>query len=188
MRPREILLAFLFTLFFCQLTGTQISAAGNQNITQSPLKPYLEKADFLVVVFMASECPLCRNYTLELSQLSEKFDPARVSVLGVFSSGMDTPDSIKVFSKKYQMKFASLIDKENHLVDLLDANVTPEAYLVAKNGSILYQGKIDNWAVSLGRQRAHATKHYLQQAIEEADQNKPITVSKTKAIGCMIQR
>ncbi len=184
MRSKEILLALIISL----LSITQLWAAGDRDIAQSPLKPYLEKSDFLVVVFMASECPLCRNYALTLNQLSEQFDPAKVFILGVFSEGMDTPESIEAFYQKYRVKFAHLIDKNNILVELLDANVTPEAYLIDQNGSILYQGKIDNWAVTLGRQRAHVTKHYLKQAIAEADQNKPITIGKTKAIGCMIQR
>jgi thiol-disulfide isomerase/thioredoxin len=184
MRPKEIMLALIVTL----LATTQTWATSDPQISQSALNPYLEKSDFLVVIFMSSECPLCRNYALTLNQISEQFDPTRVSVLGIFSEGMDTPKSIEEFSKKYKVKFASLIDKRNHLVDLLDANVTPEAYLIDKDGSILYQGKIDNWAVTLGRQRVRATKHYLLQAIEEADQNRPITTKQTKAIGCMIQR
>ena len=184
MRLKEILLVLISSL----LTLAPTWAANSQSISQSPLKPYLENSEFLVLVFMSTECPLCRNYTLTLNQIAEKYDSTEVSVLAVFSASMDSAQSIKTFSEKYKTKFLTLTDIENNLVELLDANVTPESYLINRNGRILYKGKIDNWAITLGRQRTKVTQHYLLEALEEASQNKPITLKQTKAIGCMIQR
>jgi hypothetical protein len=52
---------------------------------------------------------------------------------------------------------------------------------------VIYQGRIDNWAYELGKKRKVITEYNLKDALTSVLLNKPISVSKTKAVGCYIE-
>ena len=53
---------------------------------------------------------------------------------------------------------------------------------------MVYRGLIDNWVSELGRTRQYTNKNYLEDAIESILLNKKPNISKTKAIGCFIEK
>jgi hypothetical protein len=55
------------------------------------------------------------------------------------------------------------------------------------SGKLIYQGLLDNWAISLGKKRKHASEHYLADALEAIKNGNDPEVSFTKAVGCIIE-
>lgn len=135
-------------------------------------------------VFLAPECPLSRNYTLTLNKLYDKY-AGKIQFAGIVPGSSYGATEVRKFVAEYAIRFPVYLDPEKSLVSLLGAGITPEAFLI--NGeNLLYSGAIDNWAVSLGKQRQVVTEHYLEDAIQHYLQGQPLTVKHAQAVGCRI--
>ena len=133
------------------------------------------------------DCPACNSYSLTLNTLSKKYKPRNIRFIGVVPGNFATADEIKQFVKDYNIRYPVVTDTSNRLVRCLGATKVPEAFLVDAKGITLYAGRIDDWMVSLGKKRQVITAFDLENAIKDMLANKPVRVSKTKAIGCIIE-
>jgi len=64
-----------------------------------------------------------------------------------------------------------------------NAQVTPETYVIDKQGTILYHGAIDD-----APNEARVKKHSLRAALDEVLAGKSVTIAETKAFGCTVKR
>jgi hypothetical protein len=80
-----------------------------------------------------------------------------------------------------------LIDSNKKIANQLKASITPEVFILDINGSLLYSGRIDDWAYSLGKKRKNITDHNLLNALEDILNSRTIKNPKTTAIGCYIE-
>ncbi|TKK67754.1 redoxin domain-containing protein [Ilyomonas limi] len=157
----------------------------NANNNQSGyfLNPTSEKPS--VFIFLSPECPLCKNYSSTLNTLYQQFKN-RVAFYGIIPGKAYSSQEIKAFSSNYQISFPLFIDSNKIVSNYLQASITPQVILLDEKHHLLYKGAIDNWAVSLGKQRVKPTQFYLKDAIEESLQNELIAIKRTKAVGCKI--
>ncbi len=148
----------------------------------------------VVLVFFATDCPICQKYVPILRGMAESFSD--IKFILVFSK-WETKEAIKTFALDFNMEdtpsnqpnhnITLLQDTHNQLIKKLKATTTPEAFFYSKNHRLLYRGAIDNWFYALGRYRPQATEYYLQNAINQYLNNDKITISNTKAVGCFIE-
>ena len=131
---------------------------------------------------MGTECPICIKYTRTLTELSKKYP--EVAWVGVFNRWEDS-SAVGTFIKEYNLPFSVVLDQRHDLIRYLDAQVTPEVFLLNKKAEILYRGAIDNWFFDLGKRRLVITENYLNDALLAAQARKPIAVKSTKPIGCV---
>ncbi len=144
-----------------------------------PAKP------LVLFIFLSPECPLSKNYTLTLNQLFNQYEH-QVQFYGCVSGSGFSYGEIKSFINTYKVLFPMLLDKNKRLTKYVAATVTPEVILLNGNGQTIYSGAIDDWIQELGKQKAKASKHYLQDAIVAGLNNKNVAVKKTIAYGCLI--
>jgi thioredoxin-related protein len=146
------------------------------------------EGEWIVYAFLSPECPLSENYTRTLMQFQDSLLDEDVLFYYVFPGIFYPKQQIQVFAENYGMPLDRfLYDKEYLLRDYCAASTTPEVFLIDKNGKIFYSGAIDNWAITLGKQRQVISEHYLGDAINEVLQGKEVSVSKTRAVGCIIE-
>ena len=138
-----------------------------------------------VYIFLSPECPLCKNYAVTLNNLHRQFKD-EVRFYGIIPGNAYSSKEIKAFASNYQINFPLLTDSNKILSNYLQASITPQVILLDKKQHLLYKGAIDNWAVSLGKQRLQPTQFYLKDALEKSLQNELITIKRTKAVGCKI--
>lgn len=154
----------------------------------SPFQLSAQKASPLhAIFFLSPECPLCENYSLTLRNLREQFPEEEVAFWGIFSGTYYSAERIQTYLDTYQPAVHPLLDKQYQFQQALKAEVTPEVVLLDAEGTLLYQGSIDNWIPALGKKRPKITRHYLQAAIRAAQAGQPVLVAKTQAIGCFIE-
>jgi peroxiredoxin len=157
-----------------------------QNLQQKKIKISLvREQEYYLFIFLSPECPLCQNYSKDLNKLFAQYK-YRIAFYGIIPGKAYSSAQVKKFSESYRVKFDLLFDKSFQLVRLLHATTTPEVYLVNKKKEIVYSGKIDNWALSLGVKRAVVTYHYLDDAIFSSLNNKPVKMKFTHPVGCLI--
>jgi len=140
----------------------------------------------IVLVFLSPECPLCKNYTVTLNELLKTYEDKNVALFGIIPGKNYSTSEIEKYNRKYKLKFKLLLDEKYEMSTMLNAKVTPEAFLLNNKGEIIYSGKIDNWAVSLKRKRQIITEHYLTNALSASLNGLPVELERTEPVGCII--
>jgi len=144
----------------------------------------IKKNRLNIFIFIDHECPISQKYTKIIKDLEEKYKRSDVAMYGIFP--YQSANDVEIFSNKYKFKFPNLLDGQGEMTKILGATITPEVFLIDKQGFLIYQGKIDNWFYELGRYRQVITEHYLEDAITAYNQGNEVAVKKTEAIGCLI--
>lgn len=139
------------------------------------------------IVFLSPECPLCQSYSLTLNKLWDEYSGKGIALIGVFPGSIYTAEEISSFSKSYKIKFALLKDPEKSLATSVGAAITPEVFLYDSNLQLIYSGRIDDWAYSVGKKKPKPTQHDLKTAIGSYLSNKPISNKRTQPVGCIIE-
>jgi len=154
------------------------------------LKDFADK-DVVVVVFLGTECPLAKLYAHRLADLGKKLDTARVALVGIDSNQQDSIQEIAAFAQRNELTFPILKDPGNVVADQLGALRTPEVFVLGKDRTVRYWGRIDDqygFADGVGYQRREPTRHDLVEAVNELLAGKAVSVPTTTALGCHIGR
>lgn len=139
-----------------------------------------------VYVFLADTCPICQTSTLALRKLHATYAPQGVAFVGIFPDAQTRPADIILFQRQYQVPFPLRQDEGQLLTRRLHARITPEAVVLAPDGRLLYQGRIDDSYVALGKRRTVVVHHELQDALAAVVSGQPVAVPRTEAVGCFI--
>lgn len=181
-----VILLLIFTN--CDKRKPKYTQVAGETFESIPIKAIDLKGEYLVLIFMSPECPLSENYSKTIKNLSIEFADKNVRFYIVFPGIFYPRPQIEEFLKKYHLPTDMVIYDPDHLFkDYFSATITPEAFLTDVTGTILYRGAIDNWAITLGKQRQVITEHYLIDAIESVVINENIKTKKTRAVGCIIE-
>ncbi len=141
----------------------------------------------VAVVFLGTECPISNSYALRLVELNKEFGPKGVQFLAVNSNWQDTPLRVTGHAKEYGIPFPVLKDAANVVADHFGARRTPEAFVLRPDGTILYQGRIDD-QFGVGIRRPEPTRRDFAEALEDVLAGKEVRVAKTEVVGCLIAR
>lgn len=139
----------------------------------------------VVFYFLAPECPLCQNYSVAMNKLKKDYDD--IEFIGIFPGEEYTREEIKSYLIKFKLDLNSYLDPDFKLTNMMQAEITPEAFLMNKSRGLTYSGAIDNWAISLGKKRTVVTENFLETAINSTLRDQEVEIKKTKAVGCFIQ-
>jgi peroxiredoxin len=141
----------------------------------------------VVVVFLGTECPLVQAYVPKLIELQKQFGPQGVQVVAINSNSHDSAADVARHAKEMKITFPVLKDADQKVANLFDAKRTPEAFLIAPQGKIVYRGRIDD-QYGIGFQRPYAVREDLVEALKELLAGRAITHPVTTAPGCIISR
>ncbi len=142
--------------------------------------------DFTLYILLAHDCPICQKYGAKFRELNSKYAADVLQVIGIAPADGVTREKIDTFASTYQLDFPVLLDSRKVFTHVFKGKVTPEVFLVSKEGDLLYRGKIDNWFYELGKYRNVVTENYLDDAIAAALSGNVIMPNKTEPIGCML--
>ena len=179
---------FFSIILFFQLAGCNFFY-NNENFIEIINKKKIKNFDkeFKVLIAFDIECPISKQYCNKISSLSEKYSED-VDFLFFLPGPFYDEKETNEFFKKNKIKTKYIIDDDFSITNSLNAHVCPEAFIINSKSKVVYQGLIDNWVSELGRTRQYTNKNYLEDAIESILLNKKPNISKTKAIGCFIEK
>ena len=138
-----------------------------------------------VLVFYWHDCPISNSYAPELNRLCATHTNVAFYIVQVDPEL--TPAAAREHARTFDLRAPVLLDTEHHLVNRFHATVTPETVILAKDGQVLYRGRIDDGYAAPGKKRAAVTKHDLRDALDAIATGRPIKTSETTPIGCLIQ-
>lgn len=144
-------------------------------------------ASVVVLFFTANECPVARQCAAKLREVQERFSARGVSVLLVNASSADDRKSIAKEARELGIwHLPTLKDDTQGVARHLGVRRTGEAIAIStKDWSVIYRGAIDDQLVE-GASKPKPTERYLETALSEFLDGKPVTTGKTVARGCVI--
>ncbi len=141
-----------------------------------------DKNQATVVIFVSTQCPVSNAYNARMATLAKTYAPKGVAVFGINANKAEDASAIKAHAKQHNFGFAILKDQGNAIADTFDAQVTPEAYVIDKTGTLRYHGRIDD------SQDGDIQSHDLQIAIDAVLDGQTVPNKETRAFGCGIKR
>lgn len=140
-----------------------------------------------VYVFLQPDCPLSQDQSRTLARLAEDPRLSEFCFTGFFAGRLYTRDEFEDFILHYPVPYHIRLDPELQMAGRLGATVVPEVFVTGEEGEVLYQGAINDWAVREGSKKDEPTRHYLRDALLALSRGEKPPVSKTKAVGCILE-
>ncbi len=139
-----------------------------------------------VFVFLRTDCPISNRYAPELRRISELFESEQVRFLMVYLDRDEAAELIRKHMSEYGFPGEPVRDPDYRLVDLVAAEVTPEAAVFDGGGQLIYRGRIDDRYVAFGRERPAPTVHDLEEVLDSRLSGEGDHPTYTRAVGCYI--
>lgn len=149
----------------------------------------------LLVIFSCNTCPFVigsegsdgwEGRYPELAAYSQRYGVG-VAFVNSNSSKRDGGDGFADMQTRYKEKGYSgsyVLDEGNKVADAFGARTTPHVFLFDKDLKLAYKGAIDD---NVGK-ASEAKEHYVQKAIANLAEGKPVDPNTTRNIGCSIKR
>lgn len=147
------------------------------------LNTALNSSNYVLVVFLSTECPFVQPYTDRLNSISNEYGSKGIALWGINANNTESIETVKSHAEQKGYSFPVLKDVKNVVADMFGASRTPEVYLIGKDKTILYHGRIDD-----NRDADKVTANDLRNALDEVSAGKDISVKNTKSFGCTIKR
>lgn len=145
----------------------------------------------VIVIFDCNTCPYSRAYNDRIIELNKKYAPQSFPVVTINSndpeqSDGDSFDEMVDLAKRKKYNFPYLVDETQSVAKSFGATNTPHVFVLKNEGNsfkVAYIGAIDDSP----RNASSVSKKYVEEAVSALLENKPVTSTKTKAIGCGIK-
>jgi peroxiredoxin len=144
-----------------------------------------------IVIFDCNTCPMSRAYNSRIIALNKKYAAQGFPVVLINPNSAEVVaeesfDAMQKHAKEHAYDFPYLYDQSQDVVRKFNPTNTPHTFVLSKTSNglkVAYIGAIDNNS----RDGSKADKHFVEEAVNELLAGKPVTVTKTKAIGCSIK-
>jgi peroxiredoxin len=137
-----------------------------------------------VLVCMATDCPISTDYVPELNRLAAKYRPLGIQWIGLNPNAHQALAEMTAYAREVKLAFPFVLDAEGKISRRFRFQVTPEVCVFDAAGQLVYRGRIDD------RYRAGAAgiamRADLERALDEIIAGKPVSSSRTKAVGCPV--
>jgi hypothetical protein len=173
---------------FFALAGLGGAAAGDGplDLTGKPLDPFADAARARVFLFVRTDCPITNRYAPELQRIASEFARKGVRFWLIYPDPSETASGIETQIAQYKLPGKALRDPHHKLVARSHAIVSPQAAVFNSAAQLIYTGRIDDRYVDFGKTRPEARTHDLETAIVAVLSGKPVTLSRTRAVGCYL--
>ena len=143
----------------------------------------------LLVIFSCNTCPFVLKWEDRYPLLSKQCKAGKIGMIAINSNearrdGDDSMEKMKTHATDKGYDFFYTVDVKSKLAYAFGARHTPEIFLFDKDLKLTYTGSIDDNL----KNASEVEKHYLEDAIKNQINGKPIVPNKTKAIGCSIKK
>ena len=133
-----------------------------------------------VIVFWSAECPWSARADETLNQMKSEWG-LDVAVLTIAANANESMDEKNEAASERNIS-PLLIDVKGEVAKLFGAKITPEVFLIDREGILRYQGAFDD----VNFRQPEPTRNYLWGAVEAVLANENPVPSEVPAYGCTI--
>lgn len=142
----------------------------------------------LVTLFLMTDCPIANAAAPEIARTLEHYKSSPVDFIVVYVDADLTLKKIEEHQAEYNLHCTAVLDPYQQWSQHLSVDVAPQVTVHDTNGSLRYQGRIDDRYNDYGKRKAEATAHFLFDSIESVLAGKTPEPRQTKPIGCDVFR
>lgn len=154
----------------------------NYDGTQYNLSKALQNG-YVVIMFWSTECPYVQPFNDRINNYVNSYNGKGITFWAINSNTTESVERVKQHSEENKYVFPMLKDENSVVADLFEATRTPEVFVLGKDRTILYHGRIDDNSNS-----EKVSSNDLNNALNELTAGKEVTVKSTKSFGCTIKR
>ena len=140
-----------------------------------------------------SDCPFCANHfrTGAMQELQKEMTDKGVVWLMVNSvnpknSSHRTPEEARAEWKSEKLNATAWIDDSSGIIGhLYGMKTTPHMFVIAKDGTLAYDGAIDDRPSPSGDPRK--ARNYVREAVTQLMAGEKVSVTQTKPYGCAVK-
>lgn len=144
-----------------------------------------------IVIFTCNHCPYAKAYESRIVDLDKKYKAKGFPVIAINPNDPalqpeDSYEAMVANAKEKGFTFPYLFDEKQEVYPVYGATKTPHVYLLQKeNGKLIvkYIGAIDDNY----EKPAEVKAKYVETAVDALLAGKPVTETKTVAVGCSIK-
>lgn len=141
----------------------------------------------VVLVFLSFECPVSNSYAPFLNEFVKKYGPNGVAFVALAVND-ETPAEIAKRTQEFKLTFPAYKDDGFKAANALQAEMTPEAFVLDHNFVLRYRGRIDDGYYARLKKNIEVKNHDLKNALDDLLAGKDVRQPITKAVGCTIPR
>jgi thiol-disulfide isomerase/thioredoxin len=186
---RKIVLRLLLaTCAVAALPSTlpQFSLSDTSGRSHSPAEWTAKRA--VVLLFLATDCPLSNSYVPELNRMNALYNPRGVAFYAIQGDATVPVEKVRAHVLEFGYTFPYLIDPTELLASYTGAGTTPEVAVLSPRGQLLYLGRIDNRLEEYGKPRTKVTEFDLRDSLDAILSGQAVPHARTKVLGCAITR
>lgn len=164
----------------CRLIFSLILISGNLHLYgQAPYK---------VIFFLLEDCKICISYTQEIKTIQALFSRDSFQFEAVFPHPASTQEGIDLFLNEYELNIQNRLDQDQKIATNFNIHMVPEVLVLDnKTQRAIYQGRIDNSFVALGRKRPKPTQRDLYTCLMRLSEGQTLPYKRTKGFGCFLE-
>ncbi len=144
------------------------------------------ETEALVVVFIATDCPIANYFQPTLRRLSAEFGREGMALVMVHADPSVTAEDARAHRAEFAIEAPVVLDPEFAVARRLAAKVTPEAFVIDREGAVRYRGRIDDTYADFGKKRPRPRHRDLRDAVAAVLGGREVSTTKTKPVGCYI--
>ncbi|HVU08480.1 MAG TPA: redoxin domain-containing protein [Verrucomicrobiae bacterium] len=150
------------------------------------------KGKIVVIESYNSDCPFCHNqYKTGAAQDLQK-ELAAKGVVWLLVNSVNPKNMSHRTSEQARAEWTAekinatawIDDSSGAIGHLYEMKTTPHLFVIDKNGTLVYDGAMDNRPEPFGD--PHTAKNYVREAVDDLLANKPVEISQTKPYGCAV--
>jgi thiol-disulfide isomerase/thioredoxin len=163
-----------------------LAQAGALDLEGHATNPWSASSSKVVVlVFLRRDCPVSARYAPAVQQISKRYAEVAQFWL-VYPDKTETPQAIRKSVSEYGYQLPVLRDPDHVLVKASRVQITPEVAVFDRGRRLIYDGRIDDRYIDLGRSRPAPTTHELEEAIQAAAGGASLARKEVRGVGCYI--
>ena len=141
------------------------------------------KGKIVVLEWFNNDCPFVqRHYKAKtMNDLADKWKDKDVAWLAINTTPGKTNETNKQAVQDWSINHPVLNDSDGTVGKEYGAKSTPHMFIIDKDGKVAYVGGIDNDPEG---NKGSARVNYVDKALEELTNGKPVSTPETKQYGC----
>lgn len=162
--------------------GSKVSDFGLRSTSGEAVQFASLKGPVTVITFVSTECPVSNAYNERMASLYNEYSGKGVKFVFINANRTEPADKVAEHASKH-FPFPVYKDEGNVVADRFGASVTPEVFVMDKNGTVVYHGSIDD-----SQEPARVTQPRLKGALDSVLAGRTVATPESKAFGCTIKK
>lgn len=137
----------------------------------------------VAVIFTCNHCPVAQGYEDKLIEIAKAYQPRGIRFIAVNPNAADMqpqdgfPQMIER-AKQKEFPYPYVYDETQKTARAYGATVTPHVFVVGPDGTVLYEGAVDN---------RHSAPDYFTDALESILKGEKVAKASTSEFGCSVK-